>query len=85
MKYSKLSAAELNEKLKGQVIKRVVLNPFPDGKGGTATNPVVIFESYSALRFNTQETDVGDYGIDMIFREDETGVFYTYGKEEEGK
>lgn len=47
----------------GRTIVDFRLNPFRDGRGGTAHNPEIVLDDGSVLRFVTEETDVDDYGI----------------------
>lgn len=50
--------------LAGKRIKRALLNPFPDGRGGKAYSPSLLMEDGTIVRFSVQETDVGEYGVD---------------------
>jgi hypothetical protein len=52
----------------GKRIVEVNMNPFPDGMGGTTHNPVFTLEDGSQVRFAVQETEVGEYGIELVYR-----------------
>lgn len=52
--------------LKGKRVQRALLNPFPDGRGGVAYSPSILFEDGTILNFAVSETDVGEYGVDPI-------------------
>jgi hypothetical protein len=49
----------------GRRIVGVRLNKFKDGKGGWATNPVLTLDNGLKVSFVVQETDVGEYGIEI--------------------
>lgn len=52
--------------LKGKRIKKACLNPWPDGRGGKAYSPHIVFEDGTILRFVVQETETGEYGVEPI-------------------
>ena len=47
----------------GKTIEAIEFIRFKDGRGGWATEPVIVLSDGSALDFHVQETDVGQYGI----------------------
>jgi len=53
--------------IEGKTIKSVDMNPFPDGRGGTAHGPVITFEDGSRISFYTEETDTGEYGTSIVY------------------
>ena len=57
--------------LRGKTIARVEMHGFdprtPGGSEELATDPVVRFTDGSCLRFLVQETDVGEYGVQLIY------------------
>ena len=62
------------EALKGKRIARVTLNAFdpnesdlPASRIEVATDPVVWFTDGTCLRFVVQETEVGKYGVELIY------------------
>lgn len=38
-------------------------NPWSDGRGGTAHNPVIELDNGAVLTFTVEETDCGEYGV----------------------
>ena len=51
----------------GKKIVAVDMQPFDDGKGGTAHDPVITLDDGSRLCFITEEIDSGDcYGVDIV-------------------
>ena len=44
----------------------VQFHPFRDGRGGYAHRPVLTLDNGSKLYFQTQETEVGDYGTAIL-------------------
>ncbi len=52
--------------LKGRRIVSVKLHPFDPSNGQeAATDPVIMLDDGSILRFSVQETDVGEYGVEL--------------------
>ncbi len=49
--------------VEGLRIVRVEMNPFDDGRGEHAYNPVIVLADGSRLRFDVQETESGEYGV----------------------
>jgi hypothetical protein len=49
--------------LVGRTITQVVFYPFPDGRGGTAHQPVLTLDNGRRVCFHVEETDVGEYGV----------------------
>jgi hypothetical protein len=49
--------------LVGRTITAVDLNPFPDGRGGNAFDPVFTLDDGSKVSFETTETESQTYGI----------------------
>lgn len=37
--------------------------PFDDGRGGRAHEPTIYLDDGSRLKFVTEETDIGEYGV----------------------
>lgn len=60
-----MDSRQVTKALKGRTIKEVRLRPFRDGRGGWATNPLIIFEDGSHLFFEVQETET-DYGVQLF-------------------
>jgi hypothetical protein len=56
----------IKKALIGRTIVQVDLRPFPDGRGGTAHDPVLTLDDGKQLRFWTEETDVGAYGTTIV-------------------
>ena len=52
----------------GRRILRIDLNPFDDGRGGTAYAPVIWLDNGAKLIFDVAETDVGVYGVTPDYR-----------------
>ncbi len=52
----------------GKTVASVEMQPFDDGCGGKAFDPVIRFTYGSLITFFTQETDVGEYGTDIVYR-----------------
>ncbi|HTS01372.1 MAG TPA: hypothetical protein VMN04_02535 [Thermoanaerobaculia bacterium] len=54
--------------LRGKTVARVVLSPFAPSNGGElATDPAIYFTDGSCLRFVVQETEVGEYGVGLVY------------------
>jgi hypothetical protein len=54
--------------LRGKTIASVALFPFTRGNGsGAATDPVITFTDGSCLRFNVEETEMGEYGVTLHY------------------
>lgn len=51
--------------LVGRMIVGVKLHPFPDGRGGTAYDPVLMLDDGRDLSFVVNETEFPKYGIAM--------------------
>jgi hypothetical protein len=47
----------------GRKIVAVNLRSFPDGKGGTATDPLLTLDNGRRIWFVVDETEVGEYGV----------------------
>lgn len=47
----------------GRTITAVDMRPFPDGRGGTAHDPVITLDNGRVLWFVVDETEVGEYGV----------------------
>ena len=62
------SAKELKRALVGRRIVKVLLNPFDDGTGRRkmAHRPEVHLDDGSVLVFTASETEMGEYGVDLI-------------------
>lgn len=61
-----MTSRELTRLLKGRKIVSVSLRPFPSGRGRQlATDPVIRLDDGTHLYFNTQETEVGAYGVEV--------------------
>lgn len=50
----------------GRTITDVKMNPFADGRGGTAHDPRITLDDGRVLMFVTEETDVGEYGVALM-------------------
>lgn len=61
-----LEQREVANVLKGKRISRVTMNAFASDDG-PATDPVVWFTDGTCLRFVVQETNGGEYGIDLVY------------------
>lgn len=48
--------------IEGKTIKKLALNPFPNGRGGQLFAPVITLEDGSTLRFTVQEGE-SCYGV----------------------
>jgi hypothetical protein len=61
--------------LQGKTIARVILNPFdPNREDGhcieeMATDPWIVFTDGTRLSFRVQETEFGEYGVDLLLYE----------------
>jgi len=54
-------------RLRGRRVRKVLLRAFPDGHGGNAYNPLILFDDGSALAFSVTELEHGDgYGVTPI-------------------
>lgn len=55
--------------LKGKTIERVEMNPFSARElvDETAHRPVVFFTDGSYIWFSAEETDLGEYGVDISY------------------
>lgn len=53
----------------GKRIKSVELRPFNryEYSKGTTTDPVITFDDGSSIRFLTEETEVGEYGVAICY------------------
>lgn len=51
----------------GRTIVDVELNPFSDGRGSIAHDPVITLDNGAKLAFQTEETDDLDYGVNIIY------------------
>lgn len=51
----------------GRRIVDVQMRPFNDGKGGVAHDPVFVLDNGARVRFLTQETEVGEYGVEPLY------------------
>lgn len=56
----------------GRTIVAVRMNPFDDGKGGTAHAPVLELDNGAQLHFVTEETEMGEYGTSIAYRKART-------------
>ena len=62
----KLTTTKLATKLlAGKTIARVSVDRFEDGRGGIATDPIIVLDDGSILYFTVSETEVGEYGITL--------------------
>jgi hypothetical protein len=52
----------------GKTVSAVELNRFGDGKGTVAHNPHIWFTDGSSIAFNTEETEIGEYGTTIVYR-----------------
>lgn len=52
--------------LMGRCIVAVDLGRFTDGKGGWAFDPIITLDNGRKLSFNVQETEVGEYGVELL-------------------
>lgn len=52
--------------LVGRTIVAVDLQRFSDGKGGWAFDPVLTLDNGRRLGFSVQETDTGEYGVELL-------------------
>lgn len=57
--------AKLRKLLIGRTIVDVKTNPFDNGKGGKAHDPRIVLDNGRELAFCTEETEVGEYGIEI--------------------
>jgi hypothetical protein len=62
---SKPSAKKL---LTGRTIVEVELQPFKDGKGGTAHNPILTLDNGAEISFIAQPTENGRLGVGICYR-----------------
>jgi len=53
--------------LKGRTIVGYKSGAFRDGRGGWAHDPRLILDNGAVIAFNTEETEVGDYGTAIIY------------------
>lgn len=51
----------------GKTVEQVDMNPFDDGKGGTAHDPRIWFTDGTGVAVSTEETEVGEYGTALIY------------------
>jgi hypothetical protein len=49
--------------LVGKKIVAFHANPWPDSRGGTAHNPVIVLNDGTELHFVVEETNTGEYGV----------------------
>lgn len=55
----------------GKTVAKVEMNSFeaaPDVNRRLAHDPRVTFTDGSSIRFVTQETEVGEYGVEIVYR-----------------
>jgi hypothetical protein len=52
--------------LVGRKIKAIEWNKFDDGRGKQVTDPVLILDNGVRVAFVTIETEVGEYGIQIV-------------------
>ena len=52
--------------LVGRTIVAVDLGRFADGRGGWAFQPVITLDNGRRLTFSVQETDTGEYGVELL-------------------
>jgi hypothetical protein len=57
-------------RLIGKRVKNVRLNPFQDARG-TYHDPMIEFDGGIILRFLAQETECGEYGVELLVFEEE--------------
>ena len=55
--------------LVGRRITAVAFQPFPDGRGANATDPILTLDNGRRVWFVVQETDTGDYGVSIQISE----------------
>ena len=63
---------QVNASLRGRTVKSVRLRRFATGMpapANWATDPEIEFTDGTVLRFIVQETEVGDYGVELCIRE----------------
>lgn len=56
--------------LVGKVIAKVEMGPFdgwPDDDHKVCHSPIITFTDGSSIRFVTEETDLGEYGTDIVY------------------
>jgi hypothetical protein len=53
--------------IEGKTVASCRTNPEDDGKGGTFHRPAITFTDGSSIRFVTEETEVGDYGTEIVY------------------
>lgn len=63
---SYLPAAEINKRLRGRRIVKVLQRPFDDDRGGKATDPMIVLDDGSHIAFVVQETDSSEYGVKIV-------------------
>jgi len=63
----RVPAKQIQKRLIGRRIVAVDLYPFADGRGGTATQPVLHLDNGRRVWFTVQETEVGEYGVAFGF------------------
>ncbi len=51
----------------GKTITDVAMNHFDNGRKTRATSPRIIFEDGSSISFVTQETEIGEYGTQIVY------------------
>ena len=56
----------------GKTVASVDMRPGDDGRGGTAHDPVITFTDGSRIRFVTEETETGEYGVDIAYHKPPT-------------
>ena len=52
--------------LVGRTIVAVDLRRFADARGGWAFDPVITLDNGRRLAFSVQETDTGEYGVELL-------------------
>mgnify|MGYP001582537152 CR=1 FL=1 len=50
----------------GKTVASVDMQPYDDGRGGTAHDPVITFTDGSSIRFQIEDTE-GAMGVDILY------------------
>lgn len=61
----------------GKTVASAENRPFPagdNGRGGVAHNPIIRFTDGSSITFCTEETEVGEYGVEIVYRRPDAGA-----------
>ncbi len=61
-----MTARQIRARLIGRTITKIELRHFENGRGGRATAPIIYLDDGSYICFDTQETEVGCYGTQII-------------------